>query len=233
MARKHLKFLVISLMLLLICSIIFIYASDSSRQSSQDKTNHFSFRKKKDLTIRGFRFSGYHEGRKTLTIKAAKFSIEKKKIGIFKLAPVRAATFRGAEIDFYMNTAPAAAGLQDKKDITIKGIFSKETIPDSLLKGAASAIFEPVKINFCLDGTPVTEISAKSATFDPLQHRIVLEGKIVATAAPNRLSTNRLLIYPDKGIIEVNNKFVLKTQSGQITGEKLTTDFFLEKVSRQ
>ena len=133
-----------------------------------------------------------------------------------------------------MNNDPADAGAQNKKDITIKGLFSEETIPTSLLKGATSAVFEPVKINFCLlDGKPVTEIHAKRATFDPRRRRINMDGKILATASFCELSTNRLMIYPEKGIIEVNNKFVLKTQSGQITGEKLTTDFFLEKVNRQ
>jgi hypothetical protein len=233
MARKHLKFILILFILTLLSGVIFIYVSGSSRQSSLDKANHFSFRKKKDLTIRGFRFSGYHEGRKTLTIKAAKFSIEKKKIGFLKFSALRSARFRGAEIDFYVTHDPSAAGSQDKKDVTIKGVFSKETIPDSLLKGAKSAIFEPVKINFCLDNTPVTEIYAKRATIDPLQRRIVLEGKIVATAAPNRLSTNHLMIYPEKGIIEVNHNFVLKTEGEQITGEKLITNLFLKKMDEQ
>lgn len=234
MARKHLKFILILFMLTLLSGVIFLYVYDKTKQVSQDKANHFSFRKKKDLTIRGFRFSGYHEGQKTLTIKAARFSVEKKKIGIIKFSPMRTARFRGAEIDFYVDNDPSSAGPLDKRDITIKGLFSKETIPTSLLKGATSAVFDPVKINFCLlDGKPVTEIRAKRATFDPRRRRIVMDGKILATASFSELSTNRLLIYPDKGIIEVNNKFVLKTQSGQITGEKLTTDFFLEKVNRE
>jgi hypothetical protein len=220
-------------MLTLICGVTFLYISDSVKHSSQNKSNHLSFRKKKDLIIKGFRFSGYHEGCKTLTIKAAKFSVEKKKIGILKFSLLRYARFRGAEINFYVNNDPSAAGLRDKKDISIKGVFSKETLPASLLKGASSVIFEPVRINFCLDDTPVTEIHAKRATIDPLQRRIVLEGKIVATAAPNRLSTNRLMIYPEKGIIEVNHNFVLKIEDEQITGEKLITDLFLKKMDGQ
>lgn len=233
MARKHLKFLIILFMLILISGVIFLYVSDTDKHSSQDKTNHFSFRKKKDLTIRGFRFSGFHQGRKAITIKAAKFSVEKKKIGIFKFSPLRAARFRGVEIDFYVNNDPSAESLQAKNAITIKGLFSKDTIPVSLLKGAASAVFEPVKINFCLNDTPVTEIRAKTATFDPRHRRIVMQGDIFATANSNQLSTNKLMIYPDKGIIEVKHKFVLKTQSEQMNGEKLTTDLFLNTVSRQ
>jgi hypothetical protein len=219
-------------MLTLISGVIFLYVSDSSKHSSQDKTNHFSFRKKKDLTIRGFRYSGYHEGRKAITIKAARFSVEKKKVGIFKFSPLRAARFRGAEIDFHVNNNPSVEGSPDKKAATIKGLFSKDTLPVSLLKGATSAVFEPVKINFCLDDTPVTEIRAKQATFDPRHRRIVMQGDIFATANSNQLSANKLMIYPDKGIIEVKHNFVLKTQSGQMNGEKLTTDLFLKKIGR-
>jgi hypothetical protein len=219
-------------MLTLISGVIFLYVSDSSKHSSQDKTNHFSFRKKKDLTIRGFRYSGYHEGRKAITIKAARFSVEKKKVGIFKFSPLRAARFRGAEIDFHVHSNPSVEGSPDKKAATVQGLFSKDTLPVSLLKGATSAVFEPVKINFCLDDTPVTEIRAKKATFDPRQRRIVMQGDIFATANSNQLSANKLMIYPDKGIIEVKHNFVLKTQSGQMNGEKLTTDLFLKKIGR-
>jgi hypothetical protein len=234
MARKYLKFLAILIMLTLISCVIFFYLSGSSNLPLQEKKNYPSLKKKKDLTIRGFRFSGYHEGQKAITIKAAKFSVEKKKIGIFKLSLARAARFRGAEIDFYVNNDPSAADLQDKKTIALDGIFSKETFPVSVLNGATSAVFEPVKINFCLlDDTPVTEIRAKRATFEPLHRRIVLRGEIFATAGFSQLSTNRLMIYPEKGIIEINNKFVLKTQNEQIIGEKLTTDLFLKKVGRQ
>jgi len=230
MARKLLKFLMALFMVTLISGVIFFYLSGRSEHSSQESTNYRSVKTKKDPTIRGFRFSGYHEGQKAITIKAAKFSVEKKKIGIFKFSVVRAARFRGAEIDLYVNNDSSADSLQDKRTITTKGLFLKETIPVSLLNGATSAVFEPVKINFCLNDTPITQIRAKRATFEPLQGRIVLDGKIFATAALNQLSTNRLMIYPEKGIIKVNNNFVLKTESQQISGEKLTTDLFLKKV---
>jgi hypothetical protein len=220
-------------MLTLISGVIFLYVSDSYKQSSQDKSNHFSFRKKKDLTIRGFRFSGYHEGRKALTIKAARFSIEKKKIGIFKLSPLRAARFRGAEVDLYLDNIQHADGSPNQKLMIVKGLFSEETMPVSVLKGVTSMIFEPIKINFYSDDTSVTEIHARKATLDLRQRRVVLQGKILATSALNQLSTKRLLIYPEKGIIEVNDNFVLTREGEQITGDKLITDLFLKKVDRQ
>ena len=233
MAKKFIKILLVFFMLTLISAVIFSYLSGRSENPLQEKAYYHSVKREKSPSITGFRFSGYLEGQKAITIKAAKFSFEKKKIGFLKLSLLRAARFRGAEIDFYLNNDSSDGSLQDKRTITTKGLFSKEAFPVSLLKGATSVVFEPVKISFCLDDTPVTEISARRATFEPLQCRLVLDGKIVAKTAPNQLSTNRLMIYPENGIIKVNNKFVLKTESEQISGEKLTTDLFLKKVKQQ
>ena len=233
MTRKHLKFVLVLFMLTLISGLIFLYLYQSSKNSAAHKSHDIALRKNNGLAIRGLKYSGYHGGHKTITIKAARFNVEKKKIGIFKFSPLSTARFRGAEINFYVNHDSSSERLQDKRTITTKVLFSEETIPDSLLKGATSAVFEPVKINFCLDDRPVTEISAKRAFFEPLQRRIVMEGKIFAKATLKQLSTNRLMIYPEKGIIEVNHKFILKTQSEKISGEKLTTDLFLKKMDEQ
>lgn len=233
MAVKHLKFLLIFFMMTLISGVIFVYLSERSNQSLQIKKNYLSLKKKKDLTIRGFHFSGYHQGRKAITIKAVRFSVEKKKFGVFKFSPLRTARFRGAEVNLYVNNDGFTENQQDKKDMIIKGLFSQETMPVSALKGVTSILFEPVKINFYLDDTSTTQIRANKATIDPRQRRVILWGKILATSALNQLSTERLMIYPEKGLIEVNNKFVLKTQSGKITGEKLATDLFLKQRDRQ
>ena len=158
MAKKLLKIFMALFILTLISGVIFFYLSGRSEHSSQENTHYRFSKKKNDLTIRGFHFSGYHEGLKTIAIKAARFSTEKKKIGIFKLSPLRAARFRGAEIDFYLNSDSSDGSLQDKRIITTRGLFSKETLPVSLLKGSTSVVFEPVKISFCLDDMPVTEI---------------------------------------------------------------------------
>jgi len=209
----------------MISSALFFYFHRESKHSPVGKKNYPSLQRKKDIVIKGFRFNGYHEGRQTITIKAAKFSIEKKKIGIFKFTLVRAAKFRDAEIDLFINE-----DLPGKNETTIKGLFSQETPLGSSLKGATSIIFKPVKINFRFANAPVTKIHASKATFDSSRQRIILKGQIIATAESNQLSTNRLMIYLEKGTFEIKNKFVLKTQSGQITGEKLITDFFLKKL---
>ena len=106
-------------------------------------------------------------------------------------------------------------------------------IPPSDLKGSVSAICEPVKINLYLDDTPVTGIKAETAIVDPLRRRLILRDTVRVTSGSSLLSTDRLVIYPETGLFEVNNKYVLETKGETITGEKLTTDFFLKKISMQ
>ena len=196
--------------------------------------------------MKGFQFSKYQEGQKALSIRAAEFSVEKKKIGFFKLSPFKVATLRNAEIDFYGKTnrpdnrinqphnplSGNASNTADKNEISFKGLLSQEILPPSALKGSISATCEPVKINLYIDDAPVTMIQAEKANVDPKGRRMILHNNIQVKSGSLSLSTDRLSIYPEKGLFEIEDKFVLQMQDETIRGEKLTTDFFLAVVSR-
>jgi hypothetical protein len=234
-----------SLALALIAAFINIKAKQKSVQA--EKEVFLRLKKNTGPVIRGFQYSNYHEGKKALNIRAAKFSIEKKKVGLFKLSPFKIACFRGAEIDLFgerhqhgnekrsprnksANNVRTAAG---GKDISFKGLLSQETLPTNALKGSVSAICEPVKINLYMDGVLVTSIQAEKAVVDPRRRRMILKKNIQAESGDTNLSANRLAIYPEKGVFEIENEYVLKKQDQTINGDKLTTDFLLEEVSTQ
>ena len=61
---------------------------------------------------------------------------------------------------------------------------------------------------------------------------MILYNNIQVKSGPLSLTTDRLSIFPEKGLFEIDDKFVLQTQDETITGEKLTTDFFLAVVSK-
>jgi hypothetical protein len=233
--------------LALFTGVVLLRMNEKSKSYETEKKIFIRLKKNTGPIIRGFQYSKYHEGRKALLIKAAKFSVEKKKIGIFKLSPFKVARFKDAEIDFYGETDPlnknksqprkALSGKNSsaaiKNDIAFKGVLSQEMMPPSALKGGVSAICEPVKINLYLNDAPVTMIQADKATVDPRRRRMILRKNIRVTSGASHLSTNNLAIYPERGLFEIENKYVLKKQGEIITGEKLTTDFFLKKVSMQ
>jgi hypothetical protein len=246
MNAKNIKVTFILISLALITGVVLHRINESSKSFQAEEKNFLRFRKNTGPIIRGFQYSNYYKGKKSLNIRAAKFSVEKKKIGIFKLSPFKVVLFRDAEIDFFGTTkkpidktsppSKALSGSENatiKHDISFKGVLSQEMMPPSVLKGAVSAICEPVKINLYLDDAPVTKIQADKAIVDPRQQRMILSDNIRVTSGFSHLLTDRLEIYPETGLFEMNNKYVLETQGETITGDKLTTDFFLKKVSIQ
>jgi hypothetical protein len=247
MNAKNVKVTFILISLALLTGVIWHRINERSKSFQAEEKIFIRFKKNTGPIIRGFQYSKYHEGRKALSIKAAKFSIEKKKVGVFKISPFKVARFRDAEIDFFGRTnqpvdktsqpRKALSGSENgtaiRNDIAFKGILSQEMMPPSALKGSVSAICEPVKIKLHLDDAPVTRIQAGKAIVDPRKRRMILLDNIQVTSGSAHLSTDRLVIYPETGLFEVNNKYVFETLGETITGEKLTTDFFLKKISMQ
>jgi hypothetical protein len=239
---------------ILICLVLaggFIFKGIGKRDRSHqvDKSAYLRINRSAGPIMRGFQYSTYHEGQKAFSIKAAKFSVEKKKIGIFQLSPFKVARLKDAEIDFYAKSADSDekmnqpsdpnAGRDDimrgGRDVSFKGILTQEMLPSAELRGSVSAICEPIRINLYLDDAskPVTRIQAEEAVVDPRRRRMILRNNIIVTSGALNLSTDNLAIYPDTGLLEAENKYVLKSQNETVTGEKLTTDLFLKRVSTQ
>jgi hypothetical protein len=246
MNNKPLKLILLMISIALISGLVVKGITGRSKSTQKEKEVFLRLNKNTGLIMKGFQYSQYHEGQKALSIKAAKFSVEKKKISIFKLSPFKVASLKDAEIDFFGVTnrhdeeknQPNNPST-DKEDntagmsgISFKGVLSQEILPPAALKGSISATCEPVKINLYLDDAPVTVIQAEKAIVDPRQRRLILRNDIQVRSGSLSLSTDRMAIYPETGLFEIENKFVLKTQDETITGEKLTTDFFLEVVSK-
>ncbi len=104
-------------------------------------------------------------------------------------------------------------------------------LPPPALKGSISAICEPVKLNLYLEDNPVTMIYAEKGVVDPRRRRMIFHRNILVTSGGATLSTDRLAVYPETGLFEIENDYVLTKDDETITGEKLTTDFLLKKIS--
>ena len=245
MNNRNLKSILILISLALISSVVLISIKERPESIKAEEKIFLRLKKNSGPIIRGFQYSNYHKGRKALNIRAAKFSVEKKKIGIFQLSPFKVVRFRDAEIDFYgetdqpdeklSQTRNALSGKDGsaaiRNDISFKGVLSREMLPPPALKGSVSAICEPVKINLFLNDALRTMILAEKAIVDPRRRRIILRNNIQVISGDVKLSTDRLAVYPETGLFEIEKKYVLKSQDKTVTGEKLTTDFFLKKVS--
>ena len=226
MKKNNLKLLLLAGCLALLCIAVVNNLGERRESIRTEEKIFLRLKKNTGPIIRGFQFSNYHKGRKALYIKAAKFSVEKKKIGLFRLSPFKIARFRDAEIEFYgvtgrhtekensprkplshpENSAPA--GIQK----SFRGLLSPETLPTQAMKGSVSAICEPIKIILYLNDAPVTMIQAEKAIVDPRRRSLILRKNIQVTSGNLNLSTDRLVIYPETGLFEMESKYVLKTQ---------------------
>jgi len=244
MSPKNLILILISVSLALIAGLVLINRERADSSRAEEKI-FLRLKKNSGPVMRGFQYSNYHKGRKALNIRAAKFNVEKKKIGVFKFSPFKVARFRDAEIDFFgkidhpddkptkprESLSDTGRGEAAGNDISFRGVLSQDMLPPPVLKGSISAICEPVKLNLYIEDNPVTMIYAEKGIVDPRRRRMIFHRNIRVTSGGATLSTDRLAVYPETGLFEIEKDYVLTKDDETITGEKLTTDFFLKKIS--
>lgn len=186
------------------------------------------------LVVHGFQFAGYHQGRKNISIKAVRYSIEKMKLGLFSSGSLRVAKFKGAEIDIFANQVESGKKFQDgrqESNYSLKRTFKKEAMPASDSKNVVSFLFEPVKINFYNGKALITQIQADRASIKSKGRRVVFQGQISATSGTRSLTTDKLTLFPDSGLFTTDRPFELQSAEKQITGNNLTVDLYLKPVS--
>lgn len=245
MNKNNLKLIFLLIAITLLSVVALNGINDRSASIKEEETIFLRLKKNSGPVMRGFQYSNYLKGKKAFNLRAAKFSVEKKKIGIFKLSPFKVARFRDAEFDLYGQTVPPDEKMSQTRealsgedssgttgmDSSFKGVLSSEMLPPPALKGSVSAICEPVRINLYLNDEARTIIQAEKGIVDPRQRRMILHRNVQVNSGGLNLSTDRLVIYPETGLFEIEKKYVLKMQDETVTGEKLTTDFYLKKVS--
>lgn len=184
--------------------------------------------------IRGFRFDGTHEGKKTISIKADRFSIDKKKLGFFRFGLMNVARLENAFIHIYgsrglpgKNPDESHSNIKSRQSLTFKNVFSKEALPSFPIKRISSIVMEPVYVELHDEQSVVTRISAASAAIRLKKGDILLKGNVRVASGARVLTTDQLSMLPEKAIVKTDQHFVLKTPEEQYEGDHLTTDIFL------
>lgn len=196
------------------------------------------------LQISGFKFTGHYDGKKIISIKADKFTIEKKKLGFFRLGLLNVARFKNAVIDIYGEraapgkNATAKSPAQDTGSTThisarpvapdFSSLFTDGTLPSFPAKRISSLIIEPVHVNLHDEESLVARIAASSAIIRLRQRDIVFKGNVIMESGPRMLHTDRLSLLPEHALVRVERQFVLETPEGRLEGNKLATNIFLK-----
>ena len=188
------------------------------------------------LVILGFQFKGYDGDQQRISIKAAKHSIDKRKMGFISLGSDYIARYKNAVIDIhgqYVENTKTNHNDAQIATYSFNAMFSKEVMPILSQKDISALIFEPAIINFFNGNNLITQVQANSATIKAMDGRIFLKGQISAESASRILSTDRLTLISDSGLMETNSNFILKTPEKQITGKSFKSDIVLNTLKIQ
>jgi lipopolysaccharide export system protein LptA len=185
------------------------------------------------ILIRGFKFTGYNEkGEKVITVRADKFSVEKKKLGFITTSLLNVAVIKNARIDMYgrenVSENSTAADLKEQlSGLTFEDSFSRDALPALPAKNISSIKIQPVSLNLYKVDSLVTGISADSAEMRIKQRAMVFKGNVKVVSGEKALTTDNLLFFPEKARISAAGHYILKTKDGTSEGTKFSSDIFL------
>jgi hypothetical protein len=185
----------------------------------------------------GFRFDGVHEGKKTVSIQADRFVVDKKKLGFLRFGLMNTARLTNADIDIY-GAGPDRTLHQTQKDLpdvevhnsnrkTFGHFFSQKTFSSFPVKRVSSISVEPVVVRLHDETYGVTEISADSASIRMKKRKVLFKGRVRVASGSKVLTTDQLSLSPEDGTITCEKYFSLKTGTEQLEGQGLMTDVFL------
>jgi hypothetical protein len=237
--RHHLYFFSFVILVIGVIAFIIYRHNASGPAVISDRAMVLSPQTKENrIQIRGLQFSGYNEEKKVISIKADRFTVEKKKIGFLTTSLFNVANLKNAIIDIYgqgnVSEKGAVIGLEEQlSGANFKDTFSKDALPAFPGKNVISITMEPVSVNLYIEGAPVTQVSALSANIRMKQRDIVFQGDVKVISGERTLITDRMAFNPEAANINTDSHFVLKTNEGQLEGEKLSADIFLMSIEGQ
>ena len=196
--------------------------------------------------IKGLTFQSVIGGKKILTIKADRFSIQKKKVGFFRFALASEAHFKNAHIKFYETgmlfniskgsknaylnpTGNNTSRNLHENDIDLRDLLSKMSIASLPVKRITGIVCKPVQVELYDGETMITRILADSATMNR-KKQVVFKGRVTVTSSNRSLTSNHITFIPQKGMLKVEKSFLFKIDHDEKRGKYLKTDLLLNTL---
>ncbi|OQY12932.1 MAG: hypothetical protein B6I30_03800 [Desulfobacteraceae bacterium 4572_187] len=219
------KFILLLLLFLVVAGLIFLLLRQDNLNTHNNTPEVPSQRYSKHrLNIKGFEFDSLNNGEKMLSIKADNFTIEKKKLGFFRLGLINVAIFENAVIDIYLKRK-----LSDNRSNFIRDALPslRDALPSFSTKRISSITLKPVCLKLRNRDSLFTQITSKVAIIRLKKHNILFKGNVQVVSGNKRLYTKCLTLLPEESIMKTEQHFILKTAQKKMEGEKLTVDIFL------
>ena len=220
----------VTLMLfILFCVLSYICFTPPLRHADQAKEQTQISRylpSKPRFEIIGLNYDLNFKGETKLQLKADRFLIRKKKLGLIRFGLAQEGLFENAEMSFF--SKEKSSSLQEVSDFSLSEILPSSDTNYS--KRLVSLVMTPVSIFFYDENNKVSQIHAKSASFRMKRKEVVLSGEVSMTAGGKHIKTNKLIFFPAKEEIYIPGNFSLEIQGVEKTGGPITSDVFLNSV---
>lgn len=219
-------------MVVTVVGTIFVFSrnrnltAQDTQQEMLSRQRNLNYR----LQIKGFKLDSFDSGEDVLSIKAEKFTIEKKKLGFFRLGLINVAIFKNAIIDIYLKRKNPGNDI----DNLIEGLPAlKDALPSFSAKRISSIIIEPVCLNLWDEKTLLTQITSKSAIIRLIKQDIHFKGAVQVVSGNKRLITENLEFSSENSVLKTDRHFILRTSKETINGNHIILDMFLNRVKKE
>ena len=222
---KFYKYFLYFVLIVTVAGTIFLFNRNRTlpTRDTQQEASHQKYLKYR-LQIKGFKFDSFDDGEKVLSIKADKLTVEKKKLGFFRLGLINVAIFKNAVIDVYLKRKLSG----NDPDFIREALPSlKDAFPSFSTKRISSIIIEPVCLNLQDENSLLTQITSNSAIIKLTKQNILFKGGVQVVSGEMSLITERLNLFPENSVMKTDRHFILKTPEKKIEGNNITVDMFL------
>lgn len=180
-----------------------------------------------EITNLGYEFT--NQGKLFLSVKADRFRIQKKKVGIFRFGLAKEARFDNAKIKFFFsdNINPDnAAGQFDQ----LKKYIQNENFKPFRNETVCSVLLKPIQIEIYKNRDRVLKISASTCDLKIKKEYLEFKGSIIAQAESRRLMTEKLVLNLKTAKLIAAESYTLITPDDSFTGDQIETDIHLRST---
>ena len=196
--------------------------------------------------INGFRFTSNQDGHRSIDIRADRFLLKKKKMGMFRLGLFNEAIFQNARIDLYgqrRDPLEKATGTADYPSGTLyieapgqgegyafSNAFSPENFESLQLKKIAAVHLAPIALRFFVEDHLKISVRADRAVMDASPREMRLTGNVIWQGGDAELQTDSLVVFLSDNIIRSPGAYRIKRGAQVFSGHKLEADFLLNRI---
>jgi hypothetical protein len=194
--------------------------------------------------INGFRYSANHAGRIGLEIRADRFELKKKKVGMLRFGMIKEARFSNARIDLYSDQpasvdstnghkqpVPGDVSLQSLSEtISFKDAFNAESLATLSTKNVAAVRFAPIELRLHAGGQVEVTVTADRASIKPQSREMQFTGNVRWKRGPVTLRADDLLASLEKNSLRVPRDYHIDNHGEVTGGRNLLSDLLLSRI---